>query len=47
MTSNENGLNYKVINLVESNNFYTKVISIQVHTTKLWFFENRLTPTHV
>jgi hypothetical protein len=45
MTSNENSLNYKVVEHVESYKFRIKFISIQLHTKKLRFFENRLTLT--
>jgi hypothetical protein len=39
MTSNEKSLNYKVIDLVESYNFYINFIFIRVHTKKIWFFK--------
>jgi hypothetical protein len=42
MTSNRKTLNYKVVNLVESYNFYIKFTSIRVHAKKLQFFEHKL-----
>jgi hypothetical protein len=39
MTSNEKGLNYKVVDLVESYNFHINFILIRVHTKKLCFLE--------
>jgi hypothetical protein len=47
MTSDGKTLNYKVVDLVESYNFYIKFISIRVQTKKLQFFENRVDPTAV
>jgi hypothetical protein len=47
MTSNGKTLNYKVVDLVESYNFYIKFTSIRVKTKKLQIFGNRLDPTDV
>jgi hypothetical protein len=44
MTSNEKSLNYKVIDLVESYNFYINFIFIRVHT-KNYDFLKELNPT--
>jgi hypothetical protein len=41
MISNEKGLNYKVVDLIESK-FHIKFISIRVHTKMLRIFENKL-----
>jgi hypothetical protein len=42
MTSREKFLNYKIIDLVESYNFYIKFTSIRVHAKKLQIFEREL-----
>jgi hypothetical protein len=42
MTSNGKTLNYKIVDLVESYNFYIKFTSIQIHAKKLQFFERKL-----
>jgi hypothetical protein len=46
MTSNEKSLNYKVIDLVESYNFYINFIFIRVHT-KNYDFLKELNPTAI
>jgi hypothetical protein len=38
MTSNEKSLDYKVVDLVESCNFYINFILIQIHTKSYDFF---------
>jgi hypothetical protein len=38
MTSNEQSLNYKVVNLVKSYKFRVKFMSIRVHTKKSYDF---------
>jgi hypothetical protein len=42
MTSNEENLNYKVVDLVESYKFYINFILIRIHTKKLRYFEEKL-----
>jgi hypothetical protein len=42
MTSNGKTLNYKIVDLVESYNFYIKFTSIRVHAKTLQFFERKL-----
>jgi hypothetical protein len=37
-------MNYKIVDLVESYNFYIKFTTIRLHTKKLQFFEKKLTP---
>jgi hypothetical protein len=45
MISNGKTLNYKVIDLVESYNFYINFTSIGFQTKKLQIFENRFWPS--
>jgi hypothetical protein len=45
MTSNGKTLNYKVVDLVESYNFYIKFTSIRVQTKKYKFLKRDCTPT--
>jgi hypothetical protein len=47
MTSNGKILNYKVVDLVESYNFYIKFTSIRLQTKSYKFLKTDCTPTTV